>query len=103
MKETQHTKGPWKVGEHSGKNWGTNYREIISESAEFAPSFVSLALESDAHRIVKCVNVFDELLETLRQTVSALEAFHNEREEGEGLGYIMMRRARITIAKAEGE
>jgi hypothetical protein len=43
-----------------------------------------------------------EMLEALKQLVNALEIYHAERKEGEGLAFPMMRRARMAITKAEG-
>ena len=44
---------------------------------------------------------FKAMRESLRQTIAALEGFHKERPEGEGLAYMMMRRARIALVLAD--
>ncbi len=90
---------PWRVVPSTTK--GMEHRfEIVSEGAEFSPSFVAEnLLKEDAERIVAAVNERDGLLALLKGLADYMEAA--ERETGCVLnwGYTT---ARAAIAKATG-
>lgn len=88
----KHTPGPWEVERSSNPKNGTNWRDIVSLSGQFSPSYVGEALEKDAHLIAAA----PDLLEALKQLANISTA-----KEG-SVAFGVVADAWAVIAKAEG-
>ena len=59
---TKHTAGPGQVKPSSNPKNGKNWRDIVSEGAEFTPAYVGEALERDAYLIAAAPDLLDALI-----------------------------------------
>lgn len=92
-----HTPGPWEVRQSSNPKNGTSWRDIVSLSGQFSPSYVGEALEKDAHLIAAA----PELLEAVRQAKELIkDGFTSRLANTKYQGFFNT--LEMLIAKAEG-
>ncbi len=56
---------PWGIGNHPGKGWGTDWRELVTTGGEFSPAFVGILQHKDAAFVIATI-------EQLRQAKALL-------------------------------
>jgi hypothetical protein len=95
--QTTHTPGPWRVAPSCRNGNGTAWRDILSDGAEFAPSYVGEALDVDAALIAAA----PDLLAALQHALERFEAIPAHRDEM-GIYRQSAAIARAAIARATG-
>lgn len=92
-----HTPGPWRVGGHPRDNSGTAWREILTDSLPFAPSYVCQAQGRDATLIAAA----PDLLAALQGALRFMETVEGGMAPGQHMPEAHA--ARAAIAKATGQ
>jgi len=96
MKNT-HTPGPWSIRPSSNPKNGFGWRDIVSEGAEFKPSYVGEAMEADAYLIATAPDLL-ECLEGLHKALARMIYKHDpDSKEAEWLQH-----SNEAIRKAHG-
>ena len=94
----KHTQGPWEVIPSSKPGNGTGWRDIVTTTGPYAPTYIGEALEENARLIAAA----PDLLAALQfiATTAGLCAITFPNTPGNGDLQAIVREARLAISKA---